>query len=58
MKLVWEESERGWICNSCGARYSKEEVARMFDYNEQTPENFTESYCMDCGGLFSEVKII
>jgi hypothetical protein len=59
MKLVWEESEQGWICSECGARYSKDEVARAFDYNyeEQVPENFSEIYCMDCGCLFSEAVI-
>ena len=56
MKLVWEVSECGWICSECGARYSKEEVARMFNYNEQTPENFFPSYCMDCGGRFVGVE--
>lgn len=57
MKLVWEDSEMGWICSDCGARYSTEEVARMFNYNDQIPENFVESYCMDCGGLFSGIEI-
>ena len=57
MKLVWEDSEMGWICSECGARYSQEEVARAFEYNEQIPQNFYECYCMDCGGLFTDVEI-
>ena len=54
MKLVWTDSECGWECSECGAIYSEEEVARMFDYNDQTVKNFNAGYCMDCGILFDE----
>lgn len=54
MKLVWSISECGWICDECGAIYGEEEVARMFDYNDQTARNFNDGYCMDCGIHFEE----
>jgi len=54
MKLVWNELECAWECSECGALYSKEEVERVFGYNTQVPERFTESYCMDCGCQWNE----
>ena len=59
MKLVWEDSEMGWICSDCGERYSDEEAARMFGYNyPQTIENFEKGYhCMGCGGCFTDVEV-
>ena len=57
MKLVWNDLELGWECSDCGAIYGEEEVARMFNYNEQTANNFTGGYCMDCGVRFEEVVI-
>ena len=56
MKLVWNSIECGWQCSECGALYSDEEVARIFQFDAQTPKNFVEGYyCMDCGGIFDEV---
>lgn len=57
MKLVWNDLELGWECSDCGAIYGEEEVARMFNYDEQTSQNFTAGYCMDCGVRFEEVVI-
>ena len=54
MKLIWNELECAWECSECGALYSKEEVERVFGYNTQVPERFTESYCMDCGCQWNE----
>ena len=51
--LKWNELEEGWECSACGGLYSELEVLRMFGYNSQTPENFNESYCMDCGQLLT-----
>lgn len=56
MKLVWNEVECGWECSECGALYSDYELERVFDYNIQTPEHFTERYCMDCGCLWEEAE--
>ena len=56
MKLVWNERECGWECSECGALYSDYELERVFSYNEQTPKNFTESYCMDCGCFWGEAE--
>ena len=56
MQLVWNDIECGWECSECGAIYSQEEVARMFNFDAQTPKNFIEGfYCMDCGGAFEKV---
>ena len=57
MKLVWNELENAWECSECGALYSNEEVERVFGYNTQIPENFTESYCMDCGCQWNEADM-
>lgn len=57
MKLVWNELENAWECSECGALYSSEEVERVFGYNEQVPEHFTESYCMDCGCQWDEAEM-
>lgn len=58
MKLVWNDGECGWVCSECSAIYGEEEVARMFNYDEQIPKNFMEGfYCMDCGGIFTEVVV-
>ena len=57
MKLVWNEVECGWECSDCGALYSKEEVERVFNFHNQVSENFTESYCMDCGCCWVEAKM-
>ena len=54
MQLIWNELECGWECSECGAIYSEDEVARMFQFDEQIPDNFSESYCMDCGSLLDE----
>jgi hypothetical protein len=54
MQLVWNDLECGWVCSECGAIYGEEEVARMFQFSDQIPKNFMESYCMDCGGCFTE----
>ena len=54
MKLEWNELECGWECPECGALYGEEEVARMFMFDAQTPEKFTDGYCMDCGVRFTE----
>lgn len=53
MKLVWNDIECGWVCSECGAIYGEDEVVRMFDYNDQSVENFHDGYCMDCGGRFT-----
>lgn len=57
-KLLYNELEQGWECSECGAIYSSDEVARVFDYqtsdieeqksyvNKPTP---VSCYCMDCG---------
>ena len=55
MKLVWNDLECGWECSECGALYGEEEVARLFNFDEQVPKNFTVGYCMDCGGRFEEI---
>ena len=56
MKLVWNAVEMGWQCSECGALYSDHELERVFNYSEQTPKNFTESHCMDCGCLWVEAE--
>ena len=57
MMLVWNEVERGWECSECGALYSDTDVERVFGFDSQIPENFAESYCMDCGCKWHEVKV-
>lgn len=57
MKLVWNEIENAWECSECGALYSKEEVERVFGFDTQVPENFAESYCMDCGCQWDEAEM-
>ena len=56
MKLVWNDSEQGWICSNCGSIYSEEEVQRVFGYNYQSSENFDDGYCMDCGCHWTEAE--
>ena len=57
MKLIWNDCENGWVCSECGAIYGTDEVERAFGYNNQKPENFSESYCMDCGCLWEEAAV-
>ena len=55
--LKWNNIENCWECSDCGARFSREEVARMFDYQAtQTRDKFTEGYCMDCGNYFIDCE--
>ena len=54
MKLVWNDVENGWVCSDCSAIYGETEVERAFGNREQIPENFYESFCMDCGCLWKE----
>lgn len=54
MNLIWNELEQGWECECCDALYSDDEVARMFGYNFQSPDNFIGGYCMDCGIKFEK----
>lgn len=56
MKLVWNEVEEGWICSNCGAIYGTDEVNRVFGFDEQSPDRFYESYCMDCGCLWENAE--
>lgn len=51
-KLIWNNLECGWECSECGALYSEDEVARMFNYDNQTIDMFRGGYCMDCGSCF------
>lgn len=58
-KLIWNELKggwRGWRCERCDALYGTEEVARMFNYDFQTEDNFVSGYCMDCGTFFEEIE--
>ena len=56
MQLKWNYIECGWECSDCGALYGEEEVARIFQFDNQIPKNFIEGYhCMDCGVQFNEV---
>lgn len=60
-KLLYNSLEQGWECSVCGAIYSGEEMARVFDYmtsdieeqksyiNKEIP---VACYCMDCGNLW------
>lgn len=63
--LKYNESEFGWECSECGALYSAEELARVFDYNTIHLEEqrelakkklFAPCHCMDCGTLWEEIK--
>lgn len=49
--LQWNEVENCWECTNCGARFSNNEVARLFSDKIQIPENFFGGYCMDCGAF-------
>ena len=55
--LVWNEMEHAWECPECGALYSDCEIERAFGYKELVPENFIESYCMDCGTIWQEASM-
>lgn len=63
-KLLYNPRECGWECSECGAIYSGEEMARVFDYctrdideqreyiNEGIP---VSCHCMDCGILWEDL---
>ena len=57
MKLIWNEFENAWECSACGALYGKDEVQRVFGYDEQTTKHFNESHCMDCGCIWAIAEI-
>ena len=57
MELVWNEVEHAWVCSECGAIYGEDEVTRVFGFSDQKPNNFAESYCMDCGCQWTEAVV-
>lgn len=57
MKLIWNEVENAWECSECGSLYCDGEVERAFGYKTLVPENFVESYCMDCGSVWTEAEM-
>lgn len=63
-KLMYDPLEDGWECSVCGARYTSDEVARVFGYQAYGID-IQRSYvgkpipvvchCMDCGETWEEL---
>lgn len=55
MKLKWNDAEQCYECPCCGGLFSKDELARAWDYQEDCCD-FHPTYCMDCGTRWDSVE--
>lgn len=55
MKLKWNDLEQCYECPCCGGLFSKDELLRAWDYQEEYVD-FHPTYCMDCGTRWDSVE--